>query len=187
METEKVVFHFWASDSQGQTTLYEVEYYRYPNRVGVPRYAKVFASERPCACPEKAIHERRRAAVRNWRPRDHARLGGETMETPPFHRAPTHHTITCSGCQDTIRVPTRRRFLCDNCFYTGPSRKSEQYWPAFGRKRTDWLVQNRLRGDEEIRSEWNARRRDLPSSEKEDSRLSAYLRYASREQVGKGA
>ena len=55
--------HFWVIDSRGQTTLYEVDYHRYPNHVGTWCYAKVFASERPCTCPERLNHERRRAAA----------------------------------------------------------------------------------------------------------------------------
>jgi hypothetical protein len=41
-----------------------------------------------------------------------------TLGEPPAEGASTH-TITCRCCETTVRVPIRRRFLCDECYRTG--------------------------------------------------------------------
>ena len=73
------------------------------------------------------------------------------MDRRALHRAPAHHTITCSCCGDRVRVQARRRFLCDNCFLSGPGRKREPYLAAFDRKLTEWLVSNSLLAPEDLR------------------------------------
>jgi hypothetical protein len=73
------------------------------------------------------------------------------MDKRMFHRAPAHHTITCSCCGDRVRVPARRRFLCDDCFLAGPGRKGELYSATFDRKLTEWLVYKGLSGPDNLR------------------------------------
>ena len=83
------------------------------------------------------------------------------MDKRMFHRPPAHHTITCSCCGGRVRVPARRRFLCDDCFLTGPGRKSQPYTAAFDRKLTEWLVSNDLLGPDDLRFGLAARSLDL--------------------------
>ena len=87
------------------------------------------------------------------------------MDKRMFHRAPAHHTITCSCCGDRVRVPARRRFLCDNCFLTGAGRKSQPYSATFDRKLTEWLVNHGLQGPDDLRFGVAARSLDLLSPE----------------------
>ena len=56
---ETVVCHFWVSGKDGELTLYEQDYLRYPIREGVMCHAKVYNSERPCHCADRRNHERR--------------------------------------------------------------------------------------------------------------------------------
>ena len=65
MEQRKVVFHFWMAGPNGEQRLFEVDYYHYPNAVGLYSYAKVHMSERPCQCPNRQHLAMAMAAVNN--------------------------------------------------------------------------------------------------------------------------
>lgn len=54
---ETVVCHYWARNTDGNSTLYEAAYYIYRIREGVQCHAKVPFSERPCKCPDREAYE----------------------------------------------------------------------------------------------------------------------------------
>lgn len=62
---ETIVCHFWLIGPDGELTLYEQDYVRYPIREGVMCHSKVFNSERPCHCRQKEIHEQAASAMMN--------------------------------------------------------------------------------------------------------------------------
>jgi hypothetical protein len=40
-------------DANGERSLYEIDYYHFPNAVGLQSYLKVHNSERPCRCANR--------------------------------------------------------------------------------------------------------------------------------------
>lgn len=59
---ETIVSHVWLSGTDGNASLYELDYTCSPLRDGLMRFAKVHNSERPCRCPQRNTREARLCA-----------------------------------------------------------------------------------------------------------------------------